>query len=1248
MEPQPLGVTCLQDGDAIEGCGLQTNVSLPGGFRAVTETLTLRVPAENESFLFSYGETGTLTQAFNIPERILGIDRDFWECFSDTSNVDTVWEEKQGIGCAAWAEETVRKWDQSSQVRVFVNGPDSFADEFKDALNALSPVVNLRFEWVGAESNADITAYIGIAIPELESQGVFCIDFEAFGCANTEFDPRSGEILGSEIIIYNLWPDLGVDFDDFSDGRRSDFRSAMIHEAVHALARMIHRTELLSIMNISVHERAELSPTDEALLRLHGHELVRPGMTLAEVEELIVFNDELIDPQPIDPRFTAWTLVSNAYRELREATSASFEVRSSFPGCSEEFGWADYKVGNLTRGHSYFDWMRIDNADNHVYILQADSGQLEYWSQSQSEWVEVGYDRVSDDLSGWRRDLSDPHHILESILYYADWSNAEISVDSEGRTLLQFKLYEVRGNTQSPADSAEITLIIDDETHLLLEYTLDWNLPDARCDTYRIEARDGQFGVDFTFPDDVRQGSAFIESCEMESLGSLNGYTRRSGRWLRECGDDPLLEGYAQYYRFSLDDWAFVRLELASSDDVFFNLLRDNDSANAMLDFSASDHLEGGHGVPDDSQLYWAHTPLTAGKYVVEIVTRNHVLPGDFTFTVTAQPTTLPPYRFKTVSATGGRTCGLLMDGTPLCWGRRGVEGQGSETPSGKFMSISTGGHTCALREDGTPVCWDFKEEGEHTCRPKNGAIYCRLNDQVESSDGFQSRDGATVVVRGVGVTGGYYDQTPPAGEKLSFIDTGWVHSCGLREDGTPICWGSNQYGKASPPPGERFVSIDAGTSHSCGVRVDGSAVCWGDDLYGQSSPPEGEHFMTVNAGERHSCGLRQDGTILCWGGGGLRTCIPQSDGFFHCRSVGIIGNIPPSPPESEAFGVLGAGSAYCGLRTNGSAVCWSQYQTGLASTPKDERFTTIASSDQHACALRQNGTAVCWGWNRQGQASPPSGVYLTSTDASQPPSGLVSISTGSYHTCGLDSDGYAVCWGPNWWNGRFSDQLVSIVSGEAHSCGLRPDGTVVCRGSDGEGQSSPPPNETFVSISSGFTHTCGLRADGTVACWGRHDLGQTSPPAGEVFVSIDSGGIHVCGLREDGASVCWGANGTGQASPPAAEVFSSVSGGGFHTCALRIDGTPVCWGLDRDGQISPPEGESFASLSSGGWHTCGLRADGTTLCWGADSSGQSSPPNDVTFISISSGLLHTCGLRADGVPVCWGGDDFGQASPRR
>ena len=53
-------------------------------------------------------------------------------------------------------------------------------------------------------------------------------------------------------------------------------------------------------MNEAVHHRAELSPTDEALLRLHGHDLVEPGMTWAEIERLVVFSDDLLDPQQPD------------------------------------------------------------------------------------------------------------------------------------------------------------------------------------------------------------------------------------------------------------------------------------------------------------------------------------------------------------------------------------------------------------------------------------------------------------------------------------------------------------------------------------------------------------------------------------------------------------------------------------------------------------------------------------------------------------------------------------------------------------------------------------------------------------------------------------------------------------------------------------------------------------------------------------------------------------------------------------
>ena len=1246
----PVSVTCSQNGQVVNDCRAETNVSLPDGYRPTGDTLTLRVPTGDVSFSFAYAETGTHTQGVNVPKRIVGVDRDVWACFSDASKRDTIWEENEGIGCGAWADETIQKWKQLSAVRVFVDGADGFIEEFKDVLNELSPVVNLQFEWVERKPSADITVYVGLTLPEVATQGLYCLRTEALGCANTEFDPRSGQVFGGQIIVYNLWPEEGLQFDDFEESYKTKFRSAMIHEAVHTIGRMNHRTELLSIMSETVQHRAELSPMDEALLRLHGHRLVRPGMTMSEIERLFVFNDELIDPQVPDPEFEAWILASSVYRHLREATSASFKVRSSSPGCSDELDWTDYEVGNLTGHHPYFGWFRLGGPHNQVYALQPYSDTFEYWHQSQSRWETVSRDRLSRLAAGWRNDLSDPHHMLESILYYADWSDAVVSTNVSGKTVLQLELDMTRTLHHTPAESVGIEVIVDEED-AILGYTMAWKLDDARCDTYRIEATDGQYGIDFTFPDAVRLGSDFIESCEVESLGTLEGYVRNSGSWARECGPDRTMQGYARSYRFSLDHWSFVRFELSSFDDVSFNLLQGDGFANAKVDLSAAGYLVGGHGLPEDGRLRWAHVPLPPGDYAVEIVTYNRVLPGAFTFTVSAQPTPPPPYRFKSISVWGGYSCGLLTDGTPLCWGRRNVEGDGSEAPGGRFVSISAGGHQCGLREDGTPLCWDFADEGEHTCSLTGDGIYCRLDNQADPNDGSRNRNGGTVATRSVGVIGGYYDQTPPTGEKLIAISAGWSHSCGLREDRTAVCWGSNQHGKASPPAGERLSSIAAGTSHSCALRQNGLAVCWGADSDGQASAPEGERFVAITAGEEHTCGLREDDSTVCWGSGGLSFCTPMPGGTFHCATHASSDQIPGSPPEYERFMSLSSDSPQCALRLDGTARCWSPYPTGLASPPENERFASISSSSHHACALRADGTAVCWGRNRYGQASPPSGVNYNRNQTAPPaPTDLVSISSGGALTCALDSNGAAVCWGPNWWKDRFADEFASISSGSGHACGVRLDGTAVCRGSNRYGQSAPPLDADFVAISSGFEHSCGLRVDGTALCWGRNDSGQASPPENEILESTSSGGFHTCGLRRDGTAVCWGAERAGidlgQTSPPGGH-FVSISSGGFYTCGLRKDGSVVCWGQGRYGALSVPKG-AMTSINSGGWHACGLRGDGAAVCWGADWSGQASPPPDETFVSISSGGQHSCGLRADGTAVCWGQNGLGQASPRR
>ena len=135
-------------------------------------------------------------------------------------------------------------------------------------------------------------------------------------------------------------------------------------------------------MEREAHERAQLSPMDEALLRLHGHPLIKPGMTIDEIGDLIIFNDELMDPQPPDLRFIAWNLVWNSYSKLREATSARYRVtRSSLPGCSQEFGWADYRVGNLSAGRPYFGWVRIDDGAESLYAIHPDGEQSEFWRQ---------------------------------------------------------------------------------------------------------------------------------------------------------------------------------------------------------------------------------------------------------------------------------------------------------------------------------------------------------------------------------------------------------------------------------------------------------------------------------------------------------------------------------------------------------------------------------------------------------------------------------------------------------------------------------------------------------------------------------------------------------------------------------------------------------------------------------------------------------------------------------------------------
>jgi len=133
-------------------------------------------------------------------------------------------------------------------------------------------------------------------------------------------------------------------------------------------------------------------------------------------------------------------------------------------------------------------------------------------------------------------------------------------------------------------------------------------------------------------------------------------------------------------------------------------------------------------------------------------------------------------------------------------------------------------------------------------------------------------------------------------------VSAGGRHSCGLRSDGSVVCWGSDEDGQAASPNattaglpvavfhapcgpfdgrddcwwdfedrlGDALLAaapLPRHGSHQCVVGSDGGVVCWGANEVGQADAPGGR-FASVSAGWGISCGVRIEEIVVCWGGG--------------------------------------------------------------------------------------------------------------------------------------------------------------------------------------------------------------------------------------------------------------------------------------------------------------------------------------------------------------------------------------------
>ena len=472
---------------------------------------------------FDHGRDEPLALQVEVPERVLGVDREVWECYIDRPpkgfalGAHNDWT----AGCGGWGKPTVEKWLNDVPVKVWATGHPDYIAVLETILSELSPILDLEFEWVDAEEEADFKAFVGVSRSEADSLGVrdaFYVD-DAWGFASANVN--LGEATSGYMVVWH------TDLTGLSS-RLDAIRAVTIHEALHALGPIDHRVPLghssrpLSVMEVA--KLGVLSQREKQLLEINSHPLVRPGLTMDAVRRLVVLTEELLDypliesaAAPDDPLDLIW----RAYVELERAGSASFRLSGGWTdrACNHTFGVRRGPIGMAIGDFSLIgDWpeldpalVRLDFHTNQFHIVYSrEDGEWLHWQLStEAGWEKVDRNVVSDSNSYWLWN-GKLLTTLRSVLW--DGSAEDIGVDETSGGNLRFRVELDESYLYmwdwTPGESVDFTLVVNPETFAVVRYT--WELrkdPDAnpgQCLTYKEVATDGRLGVDIVVPEAIR------------------------------------------------------------------------------------------------------------------------------------------------------------------------------------------------------------------------------------------------------------------------------------------------------------------------------------------------------------------------------------------------------------------------------------------------------------------------------------------------------------------------------------------------------------------------------------------------------------------------------------------------------------------------------------------------------------------------------------------------------------------------
>ena len=301
-----------------------------------------------------------------------------------------------------------------------------------------------------------------------------------------------------------------------------------------------------------------------------------------------------------------------------------------------------------------------------------------------------------------------------------------------------------------------------------------------------------------------------------------------------------------------------------------------------------------------------------------------------------------------------------------------------------KYVEIHTGVyHACARRSDGKIVCWGGNPVGKHPAAKGPTGTFLAFDSGSNHNCGIRSDNSIHCWGQKVAAV----TQQPTGTKSFAKIACGSYHCCALTSTDKMTCWGDNTFKQATAPAGT-YSFIASGVNSNCAIDTSGNSACWGQVAEIKTKlPPDTFSMISVDLGNT-ACGIvKGSKTLKCWGKGVTSvTCLPSKSNQECGQGI----------PPSGTFKDVSAGFFNsCGVKTDGTAVCWGKAKDGLNCDPDHDQ-------DKFDCG--------------QGAAyKPPSGVAYEQVDLAK------------WHSCGLLSTGMVKCWG---WSKYKQDAVPPLTSG--------------------------------------------------------------------------------------------------------------------------------------------------------------------------------------------------------------------------